>query len=142
MLQRSGRLLAEVPFAKVAGGVAALLEGLGEGFLLVGQVRTGCGVRKFLGREIAATGQPVGELKARGVFARQDAGARGRADVAGRVGIGEPHVGAGETVKLRGFVERAALDAKVAPAEVVDEEEDDVGRARGRGGVERSGEAA
>ena len=53
----------------------------------------------------------------------------------GRVGVGKPHVGAGETVELRGFVEGAALDSEIAPAEVVDEEEDDVGRARGRGGV-------
>ena len=53
----------------------------------------------------------------------------------GRVGVGKPHVGAGETVELRGFVEGAALDSEIAPAEVVGEDEDDVGFLRRGGGV-------
>ena len=41
----------------------------------------------------------------------------------------------GETIELWGFVEGAALDAEIAPTKVVDEEEDNVGRARRVGGV-------
>ena len=80
-----------------------------------------------------AAGEEVGEAEARGVFAGHDAGARGRADGTGGVGVGEAHATGGEAVDVGSFVEAAAVEADVAPAEVVDQDEDEV-KASGRGG--------
>jgi hypothetical protein len=78
---------------------------------------------------------------ARRVVAGEEAGAAGGAVASGGVAVGERHALAGEGVEVRGFVEVGALPADVLPAEVVGEDEDDVGPARGGcGGEERQGE--
>ena len=59
--------------------------------------------------------------------------AGGRAERAGGVGLGEADAAGGEFIDVGGFAEGAAVDGGVAPAEVVGEDEDDVGRAGGGG---------
>ena len=62
---------------------------------------------------VVATGQE-------GVAAR-------RADAGGRVAVGEAESGGGEAVEVRGFVERVPVATEIRVAEVVGEEDDDVG---------------
>ncbi len=73
-------------------------------------------------------------MQARRVLAGEDACPRWRADRASRVGVGEAHALRREPVDVRRLVERAAEAAQVAPAHVVDENEDEVGARSGFGG--------
>ena len=66
-----------------------------------------------------------------GPLAGEYAGAGGGAERAGGVGLGEADAAGGEFIDVGGFAEGAAVDGGVAPAEVVGEDEDDVGRAGG-----------
>lgn len=70
---------------------------------------------------------PVGNAVAGGVLAGHDAGAGGRADLAGGVAIGEAHSLSGDAVDVGRFVKSRSLDGEVMQAEVVGEDEDDVG---------------
>ena len=77
MLLRSVTLAAEMPLADMRGAVTCGLEplrqrDLGERQLLVDD-RTGEALRG----EIAASGQPVGQVQSRGILASKDAGTRG-----------------------------------------------------------------
>ena len=129
---------AEVPFAGEERGIAGGFQGFGERGRVEGEA---VGV---VGGEERGVAFPrgglrgadvVGDAGALGPLAGEDAGARGGADGAGGVGIGEARALAGEAVEVRSLVERAAVAAEVLAAEVVGEEEDDVGRAlRGCGG--------
>ena len=69
-----------------------------------------------------------------GFFAGHQAGAGGRADGVGRIGVGELHAGGGDGVDGGGLVEGGAVVADLVPGEVVGEEEDDVPGAGGVGG--------
>jgi hypothetical protein len=114
----------QVPLAHEAGGVAGLVEGLGQGDL---------GERELLhilGRQQhppVGAADPVGDPQPGGVLAGHDAGPGRGADGAGRIGVGEAHPGGGQTVDIRGPVEGTAVDPGIAPAQVVDQDEEDVG---------------
>ena len=77
-----------------------------------------------------ATGDPIGELETGGVLAGEQRGAGGGADGAGGVGLGEAEAIAGERVEMRRFVIRMTGAAEVAPAEIVDEDEDNASLGR------------
>ena len=64
-----------------------------------------------------------------GVAAREERRARRRADGAG-VELGEAEAIAGERVEMRRFVIRMTGAAEVAPAEIVDEDEDNASLGR------------
>ena len=121
---------AEVPLADAGGGVALVLE----------QARDGEPAR-LDERRRAALQHAALQRTAPGVAAGQDAVARGRADGRGTMGVGEDHAFARQAVEVRradfGFRVEAA---QVAVAEVVGEDEDDVGPRGGSG--ERGGRGA
>jgi hypothetical protein len=133
LVLRPEPLRAQVPLAREEGRVAGVLHRLGQRDLLVGQsVAVGRGqqprVSPPLARLVAAAGvDVVGHAHPLGVLARHDAGPRGRAHGARRVSVGEPHARRRQAVHVRRVVERAAAAAQVRPAEVVDEEEHEVG---------------
>ena len=115
---------AQVPLAHVPGLVSALAQGLGQGELVVRQV-----VEEGHLQELAAllAVDPVGDAHARRVLARQQRGARGRADRAGGVGVRKAHPLQGQAVEVGRLVEGRAVAGKVPPAQVVRQKEYDVG---------------
>src|SRR5262249_43015095 len=82
---------------------------------------------QLLGRHVLAAGQKGGDVVARRVAAGEDAGPRRRAQGTSGVGIGELHALRCKLVNVWRLVKRAAEKADVAPAHVVDEDEDKVG---------------
>ena len=71
--------------------------------------------------------EPVGHPVPGRDLAGQDAGARGAADLAGRVRLSEARAGGRDAVDVRAFVVAAAAGAQVVPAQVVGQDEQDVG---------------
>ena len=49
------------------------------------------GTRRAMRRRVALARYPIGQMQPRRILAGHDAGARGRADGAGRIGVGKPH---------------------------------------------------
>ena len=116
----------ETPFADRGRGVAGGLEDLGEGGLLKRQ-ELGPGRQEQLRIVGQGAGNPVGDVQAGGIFSGEERGARGRADGAGGVILGELHAVARELVDGGRFVDVAAEAGEIRSAEVVGENEDDVG---------------
>ena len=116
------RQVAEVPLADAGGGVALGLESLGQRDLVGRQPAGGVGEQhaaRCRWHMPAADRQPAGE---------QRRPAR-RADLGRRVELREPHALGGHAVEVRRADGRVAVAAEVAVAEVVGEDDDDVGRA-------------
>jgi hypothetical protein len=90
----------------------------------VGQLREGA----LVPRDVLRDAEP------RLVLSRLDVRPGGGADRAG-VKLGEPHPFPRETVEGGGLVVGVAVTGQVGPAEVVGEEEDDVGAGRNIGGI-------
>ena len=123
---------AEVPLAGEEGRVTAVAQRFGEGGLGEREVVGVGGGEEFAG---AHAGDEIGDAEARRIFSGHDAAAGGRADAAGGVALGETQAAFREGINVRRFIERVrVVRADVHVAEVVGEDEDDVG-ARRRGGV-------
>ena len=118
---------AQVPLADAGRTVSGRLERLGERELLEGQVLADRRTTQLLGRPVGPPRQPVREVQPRGVLAGHDGGSRRGADRAGRVAVGEPHAPARQGIDVGGLVIRAAVTAEVGPAEVVQDDQHDVG---------------
>ncbi len=138
-------LVAEVPFAEGAGGVAGGLEALCDGGLAGGQAEA---VNVGLGHPFSADFAPLLDLVAEGEL---DAGALlpapghetdagGGADGGVGVEVGELHALGGEAVYVRGADVFGAGAAEVAVAHVIHEDEDDVRRSCVKGGSGKHGE--
>ena len=106
---------AEVPLADVSGLVSGGLEGFGDGGFLRRKVKS------------RGLGDPLGDADALGGFPSKEGGTGGRTDGIGGIGVGEADPGSGELVEIGGFVILRALAAEVGPAEIIDEEDDDIG---------------
>ena len=118
-----GPLAAVVPFAESAGGIAGGSEGVGEGF--------------FVEVEALEAGGDAAHAGAGVVAAGEEFGAGGSADGLDKKAV-EAHAAGGDGVDVRRADGSVAVETVVAPASVVGEEDDDVGRAgRARGGEER-----
>jgi hypothetical protein len=122
---------AEVPLADEAGGVAERAQDLGEGLLGGGQTDGGI---------LRAPGEGALVAEALGIAAGDQAGAVGRAVGVGDVGAGKDHAAGGDAVEPGGGDFLGAVEADVAVAELVGEDDDDVGRAGGRGCLESGGQ--
>lgn len=72
-------------------------------------------------------GDPVGEVESGGVAAGENGGPAGRTYRARCVAVGEEHAVLGQLVDVRSLVEGCSVAPEVAPAEVVDEKEDEIG---------------
>ncbi len=84
-----------------------------------------------LARRIA---NPSRDTVVRRVFAGENTGTRGAANLAGRVASSELHASGGDAVDVGAFVVGGALIAETAPAKVVGKNENDVGPPLGVGG--------
>ena len=131
-----GHVVPKVPLSEMAGGVARGLERLGEGVVVGLQARDR--VRDVYAiaarqepllkrhfREVAARCRDAG---AGGVLPGHDARTRGRAERAGGIRVGQPHAPRRQAVEVRRFVVGAAITAQVAGAEIIGEDQHDVGR--------------
>ena len=127
---REKLLAAEMPFARVHRGVTSGLEHLGQrGFFKRELLGVGCGqqLRRALplvrlrGADVIRHACPLrpasGEQRC----------ARGRTHRAGRIRLRELHPLLRHAVEMRRVVERAAVAPEVALAQIVGEEDDDVG---------------
>src|SRR5690606_168885 len=125
---------AEVPLAREKRGVTSVLERLGESHLTqreFGAVRRReqfCVAIPFLRLGRADVISDAAPLR---IFAREQAGSRGGTDRARGVGIAEPRAFTSEAVKMRRFVEGAAVATEVALAEIIGNEENNVRSLRG-----------
>src|SRR6185369_154072 len=118
---------AEVPFANESSPVAGLLQGLGEGNFLQRQLADDARPFQLLIRTIGAPREPIGEAKAGGIFPRENTRASWRTDGARGVGLGESHGAGREPVEVGRLVEAAAVTPKVAPAQIIRQDENNVG---------------
>ncbi len=84
-------------------------------------------------------GDPVGEVEPGRGLAGEEGGTGRGADGAGAVGVGEACAVAGEAVEIGRQVKAGAVAAEVGPAEVIDEDDDDVGFWGGGEGGAREG---
>ena len=116
----------EVPFAKEPGGVSGGLQGFGQEDAFMVDARFPLWDEE-LGVLSVVSGDPVSEVEARRVAPGEDGGPTGRTNSAGGVAVGEEHAVFGEPVDVWGFVEGGPVAAEIAPAEVIDEEEDEIG---------------
>ena len=108
---------AQVPFAHHGGAVALRLERFGERDLLRRQAGLAVGT------------EHVAHPRADGVAAREEGCAGGGAGRGGRVELGEAHAFGGHLVEVRRANRRVAVARQVAVAEIVGEEDDEVGAA-------------
>ena len=127
-------LAAEMPLADHAGGVALRLERVGEGALAETQAEVGVAAHRV-------------ELPAEAglIAAGQQARARRAADRVRHVALLEQDAAARERVDVGRLDHLAAVDPDVGRAEVVGEDQDDVGlpiSSRWRGGCRRDREEA
>ena len=157
LLERAVRLRAEMPLAEMAGGVARGFERLGERVVVGLQPRDALGDEHLLrGRGFLHGGLLQHDLRQmavrrsdaepRGVKAGEDAGARRRAERVGGVSLREAQPAPGEALDVRRLVEGVGpVEGRVAPAEIVGEDEHEVGPVsgggrRGHSGSQRQGE--
>lgn len=109
---------AEVPFADEAGAVTGGAEGFGEGDLVEGKAGDWVrGVEAWVVFVAEALLVPAGE----------EAGAGRTAEGVGDVGGGADDAGGGKGVEVRGGNVGGAGEAEIGRAEVIDEDDDDVG---------------
>ena len=147
LLTGSGALAgtAEMPLAEVPGDVAQGFQGFRHGDEIRVQLRgVGHGIEaEFLfGSPVRGTDgiDPV----ARTVFSGEQAGAAGRAIPGGGIGLGERHALLFHPVEVGRFDETSIIVIRdILPAEIVGENEDDIGRSRGsrRSGAGHQGKA-
>lgn len=131
----------EVPFAEVGGGVAGIPQPLGECVVVGTQSRErvrdehSCIPRRETFDELHLLDVACrrGDARACRVLSGHDARPRRRAERAGGEGVGEPDPAGGEAVDVRRLVERAAKTAEIANAEVIREDQHDVGPVGGGG---------
>ena len=112
------------------GGVTGFFQVLRERDFFQRQFLAELGAIELLAGHILPAWQPIGEMEPGRPLAGHDAGPRRRADRAGSIGLREPHSVGSEAVDVRRFVIRAAVAAQVRPAEVVHQDENDVGARR------------
>ena len=152
MLWKPG-VVAEVPFADVAGLVAGLLQHFRDGDFFVLKPEGVRRAKKFaigpadIFRRITVGCSPPAALKAgsnpirdtqtRRITAGHYRRPRRRTDRAGGISIGKSHALACQTVDVRRFVKRASLAAKVFPTQIVDQHQHDIQRRLGRAGRQR-----
>ena len=110
------RFCQEMPFANVARFVTRAFEKLGIRDLARAQV-SGVIAREVTPNAVAVRGA-----------AGEDGGAGRRADTAGRVALIEFHALGGQLVEVRRLNERMAVGARISPAHVVRENDDNVWR--------------
>ena len=133
MISRPRSLAAEMPFPCEESPVTIFAEHLGESNLRGAQVSV------VLRGQVAVVAPPSTPRLARGVadpsrdtvvrrvFAGENTGTRGAANLAGRVASSELHASGGDAVDVGAFVVGGALIAEIAPAKVVGKNENDVG---------------
>ena len=135
--RRTRVVAVEVPFVDQAGAVAGGAEDGGDGGVLrqeVGAPHIG-GVAPWVDLDAAdASGGAliVADAGVASVLAGHKRAARGRADAAACIALGETGAGGGEPVDVRGAYMLTAVAREIAVAHVVGKDEDDVG-AVGRG---------
>ena len=118
--------VAQMPFSEETRGVAGLFQRFGDGNLFERKLVEVC--RSYKSAVFwVVSGDPIGDVQPGRILARHDAGPCGGADGAGCVGVGEAHAFGGQFVNVWCFVESASVAAKVGPAQVVDEEKDEIG---------------
>jgi hypothetical protein len=116
----AGRVIdAHVPFAEEGGGVAVVVEEAGPGFQRVA---------------VAGAVGVVGNSVLERILTGQERGAAGGAEGRGDEGVFEAGAFAGEAVGIGGLGEGMAGAAEFVEAEIVDEDEDDVGPGGSGGG--------
>jgi len=121
---------AEVPLAYRGGGVAGGLERLGDNGFVEREAEREFGLEELgVGQHVA--GQVLGDAGAGGPASGEDGAAGGRAVGGGGVSVSEAHAVGGEAVDVGGLVIGVAVGADVGVTHVVEQEEDDVGRAPG-----------
>jgi hypothetical protein len=118
-----------MPFSDTGGQVAEWFEGFwercfGERELLF----KGYG-EEFGGGPLAPAGNPIGQMEPGGVTAGHQRRPCRRANRAGGVGLREFHTFRSQTVQLRCLMEWMAITAPVAPAEIVDQDDNEIGLA-------------
>ena len=89
--------------------------------------------RLQLGTDPVLTGNPVRHVRASRIEPGQQGRAGRRADRAGRVAVSEPHAVGSKAVYVRRLVEVAPIAAEIRPAEIVDQEDQEV--RPGRSGI-------
>jgi hypothetical protein len=140
--------LAEVPLAELGRGVAGLLQRLRERDGLRRERRDVVDRAQRAGAPVKAVDAADGvDAGAGAVLAAEQRRARRLAVGAAGVAVREPHSLAGQAVDVRRLVVLAAVGGDVGVAEVVGEDQDDVGlagrsvRSGGAGGEQRGEDA-
>ena len=139
LLQRRIRLRAQMPLAEVPGGITRLLQRLRQRAILRLQPRGRRGLDRLL---IRRSGFPCrglqhhlrqvavrrGDARACRTEPRENGRTRGRAQRTGRIGASEGHATLRQPLDVRRLVKlRVPVQRRVGPAQVIGEDEDEVG---------------
>ena len=126
-----------VPFSGVPGGVASLLESFGKGHFARRHAATVPRGYHGVGGEVVGRGRVaadnVGLLRTGRMVPAHDGAARGCAGGSGRVGLPEFDAFLRESIEIRCLHGRWVIDIvalHILPAEVIGEDEDDIGLRR------------
>lgn len=116
---------AQMPLTEQAGGIASVLEQLGNGHLFQRQLAFDTWLQKFLGGSIRAR-REESSLSPR-TLAGHQGGSRWRADGLCRVGALKTHPLGGQTIQVWRWMFLASVAAKVVNAQVVSKDQHNVG---------------
>ena len=128
LLARSVAGFAQVPFPNRRRRVPRGPQPFGDRRLFERQLLTDRRMQQLLRRGVGAARQERRQMQARGGPSGHDRRARRRADRRGHVRGSEPQPLGGQAIQVRRVVIAPAVDAEIVHAEIVSQNEDDVGR--------------
>ena len=117
---------AEMPLADARRRVAGRMESVGDRLFFQRQVLGPIGHQQ-LGITGHRAGNPVGDVQPGGILAGQQGRPRRRTNSTGRIVLREPHPFLGQPVEARRFIQIASEAAQIGPAQVIGENEHDIG---------------
>ena len=127
LIRRPVSLLAEMPFAGEESLVAVTLELLGDGHFLVCEVVAVLRVQHGVIGVIALAGNPVSNVHAHRVTAGHDARARGAANRARGVTLGEPHAAGSKPIDVGCLMKFATVCTNIRPTHIINQEKQEIG---------------
>ncbi len=126
---REEALISQVPLSGEEGRVAGLLQSFGDGDFLESELVLVVRPEQFSILGIQSR-DPIADVEAGRVLSGHDRGTCGRANGMRSVAVREANAARGQSIDIRRFVEGASVDSDIGIAQIIDEDNNEVGRLR------------